>query len=56
MYPKTPKNGCFPTYNLWMLTISVMIIHLGCRLVEIMTMTWTTCVSKGIALSLYLEK
>ena len=51
MYPKTPKNGCFPTYNLCMLTISGMIIRLGCRLVEIMTMTWTTCVSKGIAIS-----
>ena len=51
MYPKTPKNGCFLTYNLCMLIISGMIIRLGCRLVEIMTMTWTTCVSKGIAIS-----
>ena len=49
--PKNTKNGCFPTYNLCTLIISVMKICMDWKLVKIMKMTRTTSISKGIDIS-----
>ena len=50
------QNGCFSRFSrqtifVYTLIISGMMIHSACRLVEIMTLVCTTCVSKGIAIS-----